>query len=233
MSDKSYYWLTALVWCSMIAFFLGASTCAHAKQGSSHIRIVACDGIRDYHECAFITISGDIVQGDGQQFTARANGIVKAAVVLSSLGGSMTEAIVIGELIHSKGWGTFVPDDAKCFSACANIWIASKTRGMGARALLLWHVAFRDDDPSNADGMGNVMMGVYLAHIDFDYDAALRLFGHDPLDVHTTYSDENGVQARKTLRWNGAEFAEKNGFQDPRKLEPRPPTAPGYREAPK
>ncbi len=199
------------------------ATRAHAKP-ASHIHIQTCSSFEttadlpsttngDYHECAVITIIGDIMDADGQQFVARTNDIDKALVVLSSQGGSMAAAIVIGEHIHSKGWSTWVPSDAKCFSACANIWIAGKTRGMEPKSLLLWHVAFRNDDPSNADGMGNVLMGVYLAHLGYSYDDALRMFGHDPLDVHTTYSDENGIQARKTLRWNGTEFAEKKAHQ--------------------
>lgn len=193
----------ALVWTGVLAVVLGVSF------ASPHMHIVKCAEALNYHDCAVIMLTGDITDRDGQEFVERTLDIRRARVALHGPGGSTTAGIIIGEQIHNKGFDTFVPDDTVCASACANIWIAGRKRVMGSKSLLLWHSAFRKNDPENADGMGNVLVGVYLAHIGYNFADAIRLFGHDPNDVHGTYSDEHGNEARKNVRWNGTEFVMK------------------------
>jgi hypothetical protein len=177
---------------------------------ASTIRITKCPGSRDYHACSNILISGPLFDSDGAGFVERTKDVTAAKVDLISNGGSTLAGIEIGEQIHARGFFTNVPGGAVCASSCANIWLAGKTREMGPESFLLWHDAFRLNDPKNADGTANVAVGIYLAHLGFSYTDAMRMFGHDPSYVHATYSDAHGQQSRKDLRWDGLKFAPVN-----------------------
>ena len=43
-----------------------------------------------------------------------------------------------------------------------------------------FHAPYRIDDASIADGTATVLLGMYLARVGIDYDAALKYFGHGP-----------------------------------------------------
>jgi hypothetical protein len=72
-----------------------------------------------------IRVSGDIADGDFDKFAAIAALYPQAQVNLSSSGGSIEDALQIGEMIHQKGYTTIVADgsthkmvdsDGCCFS---------------------------------------------------------------------------------------------------------------------
>lgn len=54
------------------------------------------------------------------------------ALCLDSLGGSYLEGRIIAEIVHRYGITTRVEEDAACFSACAFIFMAGRTRGFEA-----------------------------------------------------------------------------------------------------
>jgi hypothetical protein len=178
---------------------------------SPHMKITKCLDARNYHDCAVILITGDITESDGPEFVARTKDVSAARIDLTSVGGNLIAGLEIGEQIHTRGFSTNVPAGNICASSCADIWLAGKVREMGPETFLIWHDVFRADDPKNADGAGNVVVGIYLAHMGFSYDDALRMFGHDPSYVHATYRDAQGKQSRKDLHWNGVEFVPVNG----------------------
>jgi hypothetical protein len=170
------------------------------------MRILKCDGARNYHSCAIITLAGDIELQDGNEFIARTRDIAGAGVDLSGAGGNFFASPVIGENIHARGFNTYVPPNSTCASSCANIWIAGRVKDMGLSSTIIWHAPFDPNDPDNADGRANFMEGIYLAGLGFDYRTAERLFGHDPNDAHATLTDEQGNVTRKDFRWNGQEW---------------------------
>lgn len=99
--------------------------------------------------CAALWLSGEIVAGDAQKFSAaldRAGGGVKG-VMLSSPGGSPQEAMKLGRLIRERGFFTQAPAadalggmlgegpaplcrgaDCVCASACFLVWAAGVER---------------------------------------------------------------------------------------------------------
>jgi hypothetical protein len=178
---------------------------------SPHLKITKCLDARDYHACAIISLTGDIAASDGDEFIKRTEDVASARIDLTSTGGNLLAGLEIGEQIHARGFDTYVPAKTICASACADIWLAGKVREMGPDTLLIWHVAFRADDPQNADGAANIATGVYLAHLGFNYADALRMFGHDPSYVHATYSNAQGQQSRKDLHWDGVKFVPVGG----------------------
>jgi hypothetical protein len=180
-------------------FLFLLTTCAYAKD--RHIQIIACDGVRDYHECATVTITGQIFPADLAAFTERTKDIQTAHIVLSGPGGALRPAINIGEQIHFKHWDTFVPAGEQCLSACAYIWLAGDTRDMGKQAVLMWHSAFMGGDDQHADGNGNAILGMYLAHLGFSYDAVDWMIGNDPNDEKAVFRDANGVLSEKQFRF--------------------------------
>jgi hypothetical protein len=173
---------------------------------SPHMKITKCLNARNYHDCAIILVVGDITASDGAEFVARTQDVASARVDLTSVGGNLIAGLEIGEQIHARGFSTNVPGGNICASSCADIWLAGRVREMGPETFLIWHDVFRADGPKNADGAGNVAVGIYLAHLGFNYADALRMFGHSPADVHATYSDARGNQSRKDLHWDGVKF---------------------------
>lgn len=168
---------------------------------SEHMRIVKCDTVSNYHECAVITIAGKIEWEDGKEFLERTKDIQAARIELYGPGGDAASGMLIGETIHAHGFRTYVPQSKTCQSMCAYMWIAGKIREVGPNSVLTWHSVFMSDDPKNADGLGNALLGIYFCHIGFcKYADAINLIGHDPNDIHAAITDVNGMQTEKDFR---------------------------------
>lgn len=80
-----------------------------------------------------LEFKGEIVNGDASKLASIMveNGKVVSAIHLNSLGGSVTEAIKIGEMIKSFRLDTYVQKSAKCASACFFMWINGSNRAAG------------------------------------------------------------------------------------------------------
>ena len=72
----------------------------------------------------YVLIDGMIEKGDGDRFKdlIKREKVEKAVVMVRGPGGFMVDAMVIGMIVHEKGWVTFLGDDGTCVSACADIW---------------------------------------------------------------------------------------------------------------
>jgi len=188
-----------------IGLLLGAAigyfACYSIAHASEHMRFEPCGGARDYHECAVITISGQIFPADLAEFIARIKDIRHARVDLAGPGGALRPAINIGEHIHARHWDTAVLPDSQCLSACAYIWLAGSARTMGPKSVLMWHSAFLGEDDQHADGNGNALIGMYLAHMGLGYDAVDWMVGNDPNDEKAAFMDANGVPTEKQFRF--------------------------------
>src|SRR5271165_3523387 len=97
---------------------------ASSASASEHMRITPCAKRGDFRDCAIIVISGEIAVNDDDEFVLRTKDIRNAGVALSSLGGSLTAGLVIGEQIHKKGFQTVVLSGDTCASSCAFAWLA-------------------------------------------------------------------------------------------------------------
>src|SRR5215211_9432284 len=94
----------------------------------------------------------------------------KVIVTLIGPGGSLT-GLRIGELIKAKGMSTFVPEDRKCGSVCALIWLAGTPRPIGEKNVRIgFHGAYIAN--GEVTGPGNALVGSYLTKLGFS-DAAI------------------------------------------------------------
>jgi hypothetical protein len=145
-----------------LAFFLIAS-----QQATAAEFIHAADPNRP----DFIAIRGVINRGDIEKFLGIAWGLNKhATIILNSPGGSVDDAISIGEFVRSRNWDTLVQSNAVCNSACTMIWLAGTARSLGNKARL-FHSASRGprnpDSPQNRvrSEIGNAKMAEFMAAI--------------------------------------------------------------------
>lgn len=96
----------------------------------------------DTSRCS-VTLEGEIGAGDAQALyqIAERKGLLEPpdsgepsnspenALCLNSLGGSYLEGRIMAEIVHRYGITTRVEKDAVCFSACAFLFMAGRTRG--------------------------------------------------------------------------------------------------------
>ena len=116
-----------------LAFFLIAS-----QQATAAEFIHAADPNRP----DFIAIRGFINLGDFKKFLGIAWGLNKQlTIILDSPGGSVDDAISIGEFVRSRNWDTLVQSNAICNSACTMIWLAGTTESLDNRARFGFHSA--------------------------------------------------------------------------------------------
>ena len=160
------------------------------------------------HDCARVSVRGQINPGDSQIFFALVRDTKTATVDLESKGGDAKAGFAIGEIIHDRGFDTNVPAGKFCASSCANIWLAGHRKTLGAGASLLWHSAYVDNDKGHADGSADALTGMYLAHMGYGYDTAQRLIGHDPNVGYAEMMIE-GELVTKAVSWNGTEWSAK------------------------
>lgn len=124
-----------------------------------------------------IYITGEILPDDDVKFRDISLLVLPtAAVVLDSPGGKTYTAINIGEQIRYKQYETVAVN--RCTSACALIWLAGVPTSMIGTVNIGFH-ASGWADTGKESGLGNVMRGVYFAHLGFGYDA-VRFFTEAP-----------------------------------------------------
>jgi hypothetical protein len=136
---------------------------------------------KDANDLSVITIEGRIVSGDAQQFTNAASQVPSGqntVVILDSGGGTLVDALQIGEAIHAQGLSTFVPDGVVCASACANIWLAGRKRLIAPNGRVGFHAAYDRDGHEN--GQGNAIIGAYLTRLGLNYNAIAFMTEADP-----------------------------------------------------
>jgi len=73
-----------------------------------------------------VLMDGDLEPTDSDQFRSKTNFLSKAIIAFRSDGGSVVAGIQIGESIRLKGFTTFVPENARCASACALAWLVER-----------------------------------------------------------------------------------------------------------
>ena len=121
-----------------------------------------------------LIVTGNIVHGDGAKFRAEASKYDEAFVLLESDGGSLADAIDIGETIRLKGYATAVINDSSCNSACALIWLAGTPRALSRSGRIGFHAAYTDTSGSAQEsGVANAMVGRYLTLLNLPEKAVV------------------------------------------------------------
>jgi hypothetical protein len=127
-----------------------------------------------------ITVTGQIVAGDAQRFSAIARKYPGATVRLTSPGGELEPALAIGKQIAAKRYATSVAPSSLCASACALIWLAGTPRIMSADSLIVFHASYRLETDGrrvlSERGIGRVRQ--YLARLSLPA-AALSFAAQD------------------------------------------------------
>jgi hypothetical protein len=123
----------------------------------------------DSDERGRVTVIGTFENSDIEQFRTKTSLLSKALVAFASNGGSLNAGIEIGTMLRLKGFASFVPDGARCASACALAWLGGAKRLMGPTAQVGFHAAYimRDGVPSESSA-GNALVGAYLNRIGLD-----------------------------------------------------------------
>jgi hypothetical protein len=123
----------------------------------------------DSNERGLVTVTGTFENSDIEQFRTKTSLLSKALVAFASNGGSLNAGIEIGTMLRLKGFASFVPDGARCASACALAWLGGAKRLMGSTAQVGFHAAYimRDGVPSESS-TGNALVGAYLNRIDLN-----------------------------------------------------------------
>jgi len=145
------------------------------------------------HGTEAIVISGDILDGDDARFGELSQRYPHAVVYLESAGGALLPAIEIGKLVHAHHHPTAVLDGSTCTSACALIWIAGAPRYLGPEGHLGFHASYSDEGGRLVEtGVGNAMVGHYLAQLDLSEDAAVFATIASPYEINWLTAENSG-----------------------------------------
>mgnify|MGYP006080514591 FL=1 len=88
-----------------------------------------------------IVLNGEIIEGDLYRLKSSLQKYGNLRIDLNSLGGSLNEALRIGEFIRSNGLATHIPNDATCASACVTIFAGGVIRTAHSSANIGIHMA--------------------------------------------------------------------------------------------
>jgi hypothetical protein len=155
---------------TVLAITLAFAGCAHAADIISSLR-ANNDKIVD------VSIHGKITVNDDQRFHDAVQAIDETKTVLVKLdspGGVFDPGIEIGNLIHRRGWTTWVPEKTVCGSICASIWIAGTHRLATNTSLIGFHAAY-DIRSMQEDGQSNAVLGGYYSRMGLSDDAIAHL----------------------------------------------------------
>ena len=145
----------------------------------------------------FVHLEGPIIRGQSAyEFRRALRGNEIHLLSLSSVGGSLEEAILIAEMVYDLGLETYVHDDEICASACAIIFFAGKQR------LLLGHLGvhqFLSTDGQGTD-IGAQSVVAELLDLITKYDVrieVLRQMMATPPDEMFWYGPESAAAFRR------------------------------------
>ena len=150
-------------------------TVAFRSAHSASIEVVKLN-----NELDLISIDGPIEYRDDVEFRLKSFGSKKAIVALISPGGNLDAGLSIGKQIRTSGYSTLV--GAKlCASACALAWLGGERRYMTSNANIGFHAAYiSQNNFARESGMGNALVGSYLAKLGLGDDAIIFITSAPP-----------------------------------------------------
>ena len=164
--------LRAVAWA-----LLGVALCATSAFGAV---ITASSG--RYGGLSIIDIEGTLTPGDSDAFDKVAARFQMAVVSFNSDGGSLVTGIQIGETIRKRHFKTMVRDGKSCASACALAWLAGTDRTMEGTAKIGFHAAY-DITSGRETGVGNALLGAYVAKLGLSYGAVIYITKATPNEM--------------------------------------------------
>jgi hypothetical protein len=136
--------------------------------------------------CTSIYINGKIEAGDHSKWKAllETTTTAHAIVALNSPGGSLPDGLLIAYDILNREYDTY-HSEGICFSACALIWLAGKTRYMSSGAKLGFHQSKEEDLRGNTrrSRRGNDGIFVYYARLKLPEEAMRYFFSAAPNEL--------------------------------------------------
>jgi hypothetical protein len=169
--------LTALVRTPML---VAALCLASAAQGATITVHPEDDNGR-----IFVDIAGEITLTDIKTFSDEIEHLPseKVYVSLSSEGGVAVAGLFIGNYIRLSGMKTLVPEDKKCVSVCAIIWLGGSDRYVGGRNMAVGFHGVYNKNTGQPGSMMNRRIAVYLGYLELSYDAVEWILGGPPLAI--------------------------------------------------
>jgi hypothetical protein len=123
-----------------------------------------------------INVDGVLITADDDTFRKIAARFHSASAVVSfnSGGGSLVTGIQIGEIIRQQHFNTIVRDGKSCASACALAWLAGVERSIEGTGRIGFHAAY-DATSGRETGVGNALLGAYVAKLGLSYGAVIYI----------------------------------------------------------
>ncbi len=134
-----------------------------ALAGNGHAATISVSPL-PLSDTVLVTVSGNLVLSDANEFRQQVANIQKATVAFRSDGGNVIAGIEIGRQIRFKNFATLVPDNTRCASACALAWLGGIPRLMGANTHIGFHAAYYPRSGQEA-GVANALVGAYLSQL--------------------------------------------------------------------
>ncbi len=132
----------------------------------------------------YLVVSGRFVDGDFEKFKYALNTSSPSLIVFESPGGSLEEGLAIGSTIAAKKLNTLVSKDTLCASACAIAWLGGNKRFLDPTARLGFHAAYiKVGEYALESGVGNALVGAYLANLGLGYNAVRYITTPPPSDI--------------------------------------------------
>ena len=117
----------------------------------------------------FVDIAGEITLTDIKTFSDKIEHLPseKVYVSLSSDGGVAVAGLFIGNHIRLSGMKTLVPENKRCVSICAIIWLGSHDRYVGGENTV---VGFNDaySRDTGQPGPMNIKIAVYVHYLELN-----------------------------------------------------------------
>lgn len=134
-----------------------------------------------------IIMSGEFVPEDLGRFVAASATARTAVVRFNSRGGHLQTGLLIGLIIHQRGYTTAVGAGSLCYSSCALAWLGGRTRLNDVRSKVGFHAA-ADANHSYSPG-GTEMMRAYARSLGLSTLAAKFLTEATPDDMRFLTAD--------------------------------------------
>jgi len=132
-----------------------------------------------------INLSGEMTSEDGDRFSTVAHQYQEAIVNLNSPGGSLLSGIQIGTIIRLRAFSTVVKGNSVCASACAYAWLAGVQRYAENSSKIGFHAAYVVERGAPREtGVGNALLGSYLARIGLTDDAIAYFTSAQPDEIN-------------------------------------------------
>jgi hypothetical protein len=132
-------------------------------------------------EGTVLLINGVIGPGAHRQFQWALSRSVPTLIVLDSPGGVLGEALLIAEEVRRRGLNTLVAARSSCASACAIVFLAGRTKYLGAGGAIGLHMASYAD--GRADPEATELMAAYLRELGVPGSALRAMAATAPSDI--------------------------------------------------